>query len=126
MSKKVIVVTSPDDVTDDAYRILLVDLSPAQGKMFSDTLLEINCKDLVVVYLWENTNDINWLLDKKSKSELIIFNADSQNEIIVGYMTAQRNSHYLGILKSLGSANSRAIYASEDLKHLLMLTFGKS
>jgi hypothetical protein len=57
-------------------------------------------------------------LDKKQKSDLILFNADSQNDILIGYLAAQKNSHYLGTLKSISRANARAIYASDDLKNL--------
>jgi hypothetical protein len=118
MADKVVVVTSPDDVLVDGYRILIVGLTSEQSKVISDTLLSIDYTDNIVLYLWDY-GDSDWLLDKKHKSDLIIFNADHDNQALVGYMTAQKNSHYFGHLKFLASANARAIYASEDLKTLL-------
>lgn len=122
MADKVLVVTSPDDVLLDAYRILVVGLNPEQSKVISDTLLKIKYSGNVVLYLWDS-GDADWLLDKKHKSDLIIFNADHENQALVGFMTAQKNAHYFGQLKFLASANAKAIYASEDLEQLLTLIF---
>lgn len=120
MADKVLVVTSPDDVLIDGYRILVAGLTPEQSKIVSDTLLKIKYSGNVILYLWD-TGDNEWLLDKKHKSDLIIFNADHENQALVGYMSAQKNSHYFGHLKFLASANAKAIYASEDLENLLTL-----
>lgn len=120
MADKAVVVTSPDDIHIDAYRILVAGLTPEQGKLISDVLLKIPYSGDVVLYYWEG-NDVQWLLDKKHKSDLIIFNAEHSNELIVGYLAAQKNAHYFGILKSLSGANTKAIYSSEDLESLLTL-----
>lgn len=122
MADKVLVVTSPDDVLIDAYRILVVGLNPDQSKTLSDALLNVRYQGNVVLYLWEGGGP-EWLLDKKPKSDLIIFNADNENELLVGYMAAQKNSHYFGTLKFLSGANTRTIYSSEDLETLLTLIF---
>ena len=119
MTDKVVVVTSPDDVLIDGYRILIVGLTSEQSKVISDTLLNIDYDDNVILYIWES-GDSDWLLDKKHKSNLIIFNADHDNQLLVGYMSAQKNSHYFGYLKFLASANAKSIYASEDAEHLLI------
>jgi len=120
MADKVIVVTSPDDVLIDASRILVAGLNPEQSKIFSDALLDIPYSGNVVLYLWEGS-EVAWLLDKKHKSDLIIFNADHENELFVGYMAAQKNAHYFGTLKFLAGANTKAIYSSEDIENLLTL-----
>jgi hypothetical protein len=120
MADKVLVVTSPDDVYIDAYRILVVGLTTEQSKIVSDALLKIPYTGNVVLYLWESY-DPQWLLDKKHKSDLIVFNADHENQLLVGYMAAQKNAHYFGILKFLNGANTKAIYSSEDLESLLTL-----
>ena len=119
MTGKVLVVTPPDDVMLDGFRLLLVDLDADQTKTVSDSLLKISSDTLVITYLWNTNDSIDWLLDKKIKSNLIIFNANSQNELIVGYMAAQKKSHYFGTLKSLASVNAKAIYASEDCESLI-------
>jgi hypothetical protein len=119
MTSKVLVVTTPDDVVLDGFRLLLVDLDADQTKTVSDCLLQISSAMTVITYLWAYNDDVDWLLDKKIKSDLIIFNANSQCELIVGYIAAQQKSHYFGTLKSLGRANAKAIYASEDCKSLI-------
>lgn len=124
MTDKAVVVTSPDDVHIDAYRILVAGLTPEQGKLISDVLLKIPYTGNVVLYYWEG-NDFQWLLDKKHKSDLIVFNAEYPNELFVGYMAAQKNAHYFGVLKFLSGANTKAIYSSEDLESLLTLILNK-
>ena len=119
MTGKVLVVTTPDDVMLDGFRLLLVDLDADQTKTISDSLLKISSDTSVITYMWGSNDDSYWLLDKKAKSDLIIFNANSQNELIVGYMAAQKNSHYFGTLKTLAPANAKAIYASEDCESLI-------
>ena len=119
MTGKVLVVTTPDDVVLDGFRLLLVDLDADQTKTISDSLLKISSDTTVITYMWGSNDDSYWLLDKKAKSDLIIFNANSQNELIVGYMAAQKNSHYFGTLKTLAQANAKAIYASEDCESLI-------
>jgi hypothetical protein len=121
MTDKVLVVTPPDDVLIDGFRLLLVDLNVDQTKTISDSLLNISSNSTVITYLWTTKDSTDWLLDKKIKSDLIIFNADSQHELIVGYIAAQKNSHYFGTLKTLANANARVIYASEDCESLLKL-----
>jgi hypothetical protein len=121
MTEKVLIVTQPDDVILDGFRLLLVDLDSEQMKIISDVLLEIKSSATVITYMWGSNDDSYWLLDKKAKSNLIIFNANSQNELIVGYIAAQKNSHYFGTLKTLAQANAKAIYASEDCKSLITL-----
>ena len=119
MTGKVLVVTTPDDVMIDGFRLLLVDLDADQTKTISNSLLKISSDTSVITYMWGSNDDSYWLLDKKAKSDLIIFNANSQNELIVGYMAAQKNSHYFGTLKTLAQANAKAIYASEDCESLI-------
>jgi hypothetical protein len=122
MTAKVVVVTAPDDVLIDGFRLLLIDLDAEQTKIISDSLLNLKSQHDIITYLWSSDHDTDWLLDKKSKSNLIIFNADSANSLIIGYICAQKNSHYFGTLRNLSRANAKAIYASEDCESLLNLT----
>lgn len=119
MTNSIILVTSPDDTDLDGKRILLVDLTPEQTQLVSNAISEVEGPDRIVVYLWRTGDNIDWLLDKKHKSKHIIFNADSTNDLIVGYLTAQPNSSYLGTLKCLGGANNSAIYSLEQCKFIL-------
>ncbi len=119
MNNQVIIATYPDDILIDGFRLLTFDLTVEQSKLISDSLLEANFSDTVILYNWKFGENIDWLLDKKNKSDVIIFNADSIDQTLVGYLAAQKNSYFMGTLKSLGLVNKKAIYSSEDLKTLL-------
>ncbi len=119
MSNKVLLVTSPDDVLADGVRILLVDLVPEQQQIISNALAQLATIPNVVLYIWNSSDDASWLLDKKSKSDTIIFNADSENDVIIGYMAAQSNSHYFGTLKILSVVNNSTIYNIDQVLTIL-------
>jgi len=119
MSDKVIIVTPPDDIQVDGLRILLVDLTPDQTNIISQSLTRLETIPTTITYVWNTSNDISWLLDKKHKSFLIFFNADSENDAIIGYMAAQVNSYYFGNLKSLSQVNQNAIYDTEQIFNLM-------
>jgi hypothetical protein len=119
MSDKVIIVTPPDDVQIDGLRILLIDLTHEQTNLISQSLTRLETIPTTITYVWNTSNDIQWLLDKKHKSFLTFFNADSDNDAIIGYMAAQANSYYFGNLKSLSLANQNAIYDTEQIFNLM-------
>jgi predicted DNA binding protein len=119
MSNKVLLVTAPDDVLVDGVRILLVDLVLEQQQIISNALAQLATIPNVVLYIWNSSDDASWLLDKKSKSNAIIFNANSENDVIIGYMAAQSNSHYFGTLKILSLVNNSTIYNIEQVSTIL-------
>ncbi len=119
MSDRIIVVTPPDDTLLQGIRIAHIDLTDEQGFFVSSSLLNINYPDTIINYVWKSNDPIDWLLDKLVKSDLIIFNADSNNQTLVGWLAAQRNSYYFGNLKDLHLANDRAIYSVNDVLTLL-------
>ena len=119
MSNKIVIITPPDDVQYDGVRILLVGLTTEQSKLISDALTKLESTSTVIVYLVNYSDDISWIMDKKHKSDLIIFNADGDNDVIIGYMSAQPNSHYLGTLKLLARVNNSAIYSEEQVSQIL-------
>jgi hypothetical protein len=119
MNERILLVTSPDDIQQEGLRVLFVDLDTDQTQTVSQALNLIEDFSTIVSYIWKVGDDIDWLLDKKYKSDLIIFNADSVNQTIVGYMSAQRDSYYFGNLKSLSNVNTSTIYSAEQCGHLL-------
>ena len=119
MSDKVIIVTPPDDVQIDGLRILLIDLTHEQTNLISQSLTRLETIPTTITYVLNTSNDVQWLLDKKHKSFLTFFNADSDNDAIIGYMAAQANSYYFGNLKSLSLANQNAIYDTEQIFNLM-------
>lgn len=122
MTGKIVVVTPPDDTLLDGFRILSVNLDTEQSKMLSDTLLEIESEKNIILYVYQIGNPITWLLDKHTKADLILFNAnthpDGMTELLIGYIAAQHNSYYFGTLKDLHHVNDRVIYSTEDLGSL--------
>jgi hypothetical protein len=68
-------------------------------------------------------NPVSYLLDKITKSDIIIFNANVQNngaiELLIGWTAAQHNSYYFGSLRDLHVANDRVLYTSDDILNLL-------
>ena len=123
MNSKVILVTDPDDVPFDGVRLLLVNLTADQTQLLSTALSKIHNLPMVVLYIWNNSSS-DWLFDKKHKSQHIIFNAEHENQLITGYMSAQRNSSYFGILKNLAKVNTKAIYSIDDCIKLLETVIG--
>jgi len=121
MNDKVVLVTPPDDIQIDGIRILTVNLIPEQTQIISDSLNSIAVGHSMIIYLWKNGEDLDWLFDKKHKSHLIIFNADDFNESLTGYFAAQKKSAYFGNLKNLHKVNTSAIYSVEDCVSLLNL-----
>lgn len=113
MTAKVILVTPPDEVLQDGLRLLTINLDSNQKQIISDALSKVEFYSDIIVYLW-NSEDLNWLIDKKHKADFIIFNADSENDILNGYFAAQKNSVYFGNLKLLHSVNKSAIYTVDD------------
>jgi hypothetical protein len=85
MTDSVILVTDPDDIQVDGLRLLLVDLNTDQNQIVSDSLAQSDGFSSIVSYIWRSGDSVDWLLDKKHKSDIIIFNADSENDIIIGH-----------------------------------------
>lgn len=125
MADKIILVTAPDDVDIDGIRICLVDLSKEQGSLVSAALQKYDGIVDIVVYVQTTVTDIRWILDKRHRSELTIFNADSLNQTLVGYFAAQPNSYYFGTLRDLNRVNNRVLYTEEDCLAVLNSTIGR-
>jgi hypothetical protein len=125
MTDKVLLVSPPDDVLEDGVRILLVDLTADQLDIVSQSLLNITTTAQTIVYTWTNGEDLVWLFDKSIKSTVIIFNADSENQLLSGYFSAKSNSYYFGNLKCLQIIKKTAIYAVHQCNELLERTFEK-
>ena len=121
MTERVVLVTPPDDVQTDGVRILLVDLTSEQQDLLSQALylLPPSIDVTGIIYSWNSTEHVDWLLDKKHKCDAIIFNADSENDLVVGYMAAQPNAYYLGTLKLLSKVNTSAIYTVDQAFNIL-------
>lgn len=119
MTNKILIVTPPDNTQIDGIRILLVDLSEQQTKTVSDSLSSLTTFPNIVVYMWKTGDDSSWLLEHKSKCDLIFFNAESNNQLIVGYNAAQPNAYYFGTLRVLGEVNQSEIFSIDHCISLI-------
>jgi hypothetical protein len=120
MTDRILIVTAPDDTLLDGIRILHVNLSQDQSQVVSTALLQSQLTYSVVNYVWRSGEPIDWLMDKRLKSDIILFNADTSNsDLITGYIAAQSNSYYFGTLKDLYLVNNRAIYSISEIVTLL-------
>jgi len=123
MSDQILVVTPPDDTLLQGIRIIHVNLTEEQSSIVSNALFQTSLPHVIVNYVWKMGDSISWLIDKISKKDLVIFNADSTNngdiELIIGWVSAQPRSYYFGNLKDLHIVNNRAIYSADDILNLL-------
>lgn len=119
MNNQLILITPPDDIQLDGLRILTVNLNAEQSKMLSSAFIEIIDLPTTMLYVWTEGNDIDWLLDKKNKCDAIIFNADCENDLLVGYLAGHRDSYYLGTLRVLSKVNNRQIYDVTQMSQIL-------
>jgi hypothetical protein len=123
MTDKILVITSPDDTLLQGIRILHVELTQEQSSTISTALLNCTLPHTIINYVWKIGNPVSYLLDKITKSDIIIFNANVQNngaiELLIGWIAAQHNSYYFGSLRDLHVANDRVLYTSDDILNLL-------
>lgn len=119
MENKVVLVTPPDDVLYDGFRLLLVSLTQEHTQIVSKTLYDIEELPNTIVYIYNPSDDTNWLFDKRLKADLIIFNADAADQALVGYLTSKSNAHYFGNQKTLQKIANSAIYDINDLRTLI-------
>jgi len=123
MTDKILVVTPPDDILLQGIRILHVHLDEEQSSIVSNALMQTNLPHNIINYVWKMGNRVDWLLDKTTKCDLILFNANGPSDpgldIILGWTAAQHQSYYFGTLKDLHMVNDRAIYTADDIIFLL-------
>jgi hypothetical protein len=125
MSDKITIVTPPDDIYTEGFRIFLYDLHKDQYSIFSQSVLSGDIVPSLIIYNADNLTDIRWILDKLLKSDLIIFNAESNNQQMIGYLCSKMNSYYFGKLRDLFLVNNSIIFDVVQLKEILESQFEK-
>ena len=124
MTDKILVVTPPDDILLQGIRILHVNLNEEQSTIVSNALMQSTLPHNIINYVFKMGNSIEWLLDKSTKCDIIIFNANNSRsdaglDVVLGWISAQPQSCYFGTLRDLHLANDRVIYTSDDILNLL-------
>jgi len=125
MSDKVLLVTTPDDCLEEGFRIFVFNLEPDQSLILSQCLSEFKIIPTVIIYSADNISVSSWIFDKIYKSDLIIFNANSSYQNLVGYLSGKMNSYYFGDLKDLSLVNKSVIFDVHQLKEILERNFEK-
>jgi len=123
MSDKILLVTDPDDSFEQGLRILVAYLEPDQSSLISDCLLSFESMPNIIMYSANELSDNHWMIDKIHKSDLIIFNAGTANQIMVGYLAGKMNSCYFGNLRDLSIVNTAEIIDRHQLKENLERRF---
>lgn len=119
MTNQITLVTAPDDILVDGIRILAYDLLPDQSKILSDALQSLNIDIDVITYIAKSSDDPSWVLDKKQKCSIIVLNAESQDQTMVGYLAAQPSSFYFGNLRSINIVNNKCINSKETITTIM-------
>lgn len=125
MTDKIVLVSAPDDVAYEGVRLLFVDLDDQQSEIMSQSLLSLNNIPRVIAYTWKHGEDVDWVIDKSRKSDLIVFNAESYDQTLIGYFAGKLNAYYFGTLRSLSKVNSSVIFDVGQCSELFINTFDK-
>ena len=83
-------------------------------------MLSLKSVSKIIIYTWKSGNSIPWLLDKNLKSQLLIINAESDHQDLVGYFVSKGDSYYFGNLRSLKDVNNSVLYDIEQSKEVLI------
>lgn len=122
---QMLLVSAPDDVALEGVRLLIVGLTPEQSNIVSTVLTTIETAPRVIVYVWNEHDSVDWLTDKIYKSQLILFNAEFENQTLVGYLAGKLNSYYFGSLKSINQINNSMIFDENQCRTILTNLFKK-
>lgn len=119
MKNKITIITPPDDVTEDGIRILVYGCKEEQTLLISSVIYEIKeCKP-TIIYVCNGQDNSEWALDKKLKCSIIVFNAEAEDQTMIGYLAGQTNSYYFGQLRTLNTVNSNRIDSKEQLTTII-------
>lgn len=119
VKNKITIITSPDDISQDGVRILVYGCKEEHTLLISSVIYQLEeCKP-TIIYVSNGQNDSEWALDKKLKCSIIIFNADADDQTMIGYLAAQSNSYYFGQLRTLDVVNSNRIDSKEQLTKIM-------
>jgi hypothetical protein len=119
MNDRVLLVTEPDDTLEQGVRIAVIGLLPEQSLTVSQALAELESTPCLISYIWNINESLEWIIDKLYKSDVIFFNAEIENQILVGYLAAQHNAHYFGRLRSLNQINKSEIHSVDRCLDIL-------
>lgn len=92
-----LLVTEPDRVNDQGFRILLVDFEPQMIEMLISTLQ--GCSTDLIIYVYSDSDaNPQWLLDTARESDIILVDANrtTQNDIFKGCILPLKTAWFVG------------------------------
>lgn len=101
---KIFLVTYPDVYHSDCYKIALINITSDEKYQIQEWLKNTN-RD-IVVYLYDNTNQIDWLLNVINQVDSVYINVDNSKDLSYHYI-----SYMLGKSKIIW-ANSKVDYSN--------------
>ena len=105
MNSKILIVTSPDYFHGNMTKVLLINPT-VEEKLFVQEFLKSNDLELII-YVYNNDQNIPWLLNVASTSDSIYFNIDNTTDLSYNYTS------YL-------ISNPRVTYKSQNLDYSLI------
>lgn len=118
MTDRILIVTPPSEVVEDQFSILLVGLDQSQTAFISECLKSTENLD-ITVYLWNEADAKDWLFDKQKKSELIVVNAEMEDQLLVGYFVSNKKTFYIGNLRSLDFLSHKLINNKQNFLQVI-------
>lgn len=119
MSNKIVLVTSPDDLLTDGVRLCLVNLNQDQLNLLTQVLSTMQPSVSVIAYIWNPKDPYEWFIDKKIKSDVILFNALAHTHIMNGYLSAHTNCYYFGTLREVTHLYNKEVTSAEQLQSII-------
>jgi len=119
VNRKISLITAPDDVEFDAVRILAVSLTPEQSNALSDVLKFLEVDKDINLYVYNEKDDVYWLVDKAHKADVIFINGLMENQKIAGYLASKRQSCFFQDSHLNTALNNTIVHAKEQIEQAI-------
>jgi hypothetical protein len=85
VNKKLYLITPPDYYYNQAFSVLLINTTPEEKEIIQDWLAK-NDKE-IVLYLYDNLDDISWLINVLKQVKTAYINVDNATDISYHYIS---------------------------------------
>ena len=95
-------------------------LDQNQTQHFTKPLMEVADITPVICYFWNQEHSDQWLLDKIVKSDLIVYNAESEFRELVGFMKTHKKAYSIGNDRFFPDYNQRKINSYDQITNIVL------